>query len=155
MAAKKTIHELALAGRVQPLVKAIKAGADVNALDEHNATPIMYAIAANRQSAFTELSLRGATIPATYPSGECVLTRAVKSGFLNMVFYIAPELRASIPAAREACNSRDLEYALDLAEHGKEEAKRLWREDFPKAAKAQQQGSEITQVFRALNQPVK
>lgn len=150
---KKTLHDLAYAGRVQPIVKALKAGADINAKDDIGATPIMYAIAANRQQAFHELEYRGAEMPATYPNGDCVLTRAIRAGFNNMAYFVAQRLPAAIPAARKETSSREMLHLLDVVEFGEKEAKRRWKEDHPSAARTKPQGSEITQVINALSQP--
>lgn len=152
MKKQKTLHDLALAGRYKPLRAALRAGADVNAIDEQNATPIMYAIAANKTTAVDTLLSAGAQIPETYPNGDCVLTRAVREGRLQMVYKIAYALADNITAAREHCTSREVQYALDLVQYGEKEAKAQWAADFPPVKHTKERDSEIVSVMRAFSQ---
>lgn len=155
MSKQKTIHEIALGGRYKTLCAAIRAGADVNSLDENDATPIMYAIAANRTTAVDTLIGAGANVPANYPNGDCVLTRTVSAGNVQMTYKVIYDLKNRIPAAREHCTNRDVQYVLDLVEHGEAKAKELWRADFPPVKRAKERDSEIVSVMRAFGQPTK
>lgn len=155
MKTKKTLQQLVCkSNQSSATLKALREGAAVDAVDELGASALLYAIVLNRHAQYDALFAFGATIPTTFPDGRCVLAHVVRNEFVNMVYKLASEFSPeAIANARLVCQSRRVEYVLDVAEFGKEEADRRWKEDHQSAKQTKQEGSEITQVIRALSQP--